>query len=1243
MQKKKLKNFISNNYPKFILGFLFVFLLGTYVKIFAIGSPYAPGDTLDPACAPGEVNCIVQILPDQTTHATEFLTTDGTSVSWAPVPTGLIGSTSTVDTETWIGTSVADMGTASARDTVFIGINAGVDANGAGESNFIGLSAGYGAAFASYSNFIGSSAGDSATGAYNSNFFGEDAGLGATSAHNSNFFGRQAGRSAINANYSNFFGYLAGNSAAGANYSNFLGYQAGRFTGASNSNFIGTNAGYGATDASNSTFIGQNAGDSATTASNATFIGQNAGYNDLVDNTGDADDFSILIGPNTSTDGNSNSIALGGYATNTAPNQLMIGSTTRAINEVVINGIDPYINFGATGGTLGYGFRDNAGIVEYKNSGGSWTAFGGGALSDADYGDITVSGSGTVMTIDNGVVSNAKLANSAVTINGTSVSLGASGTVTAAAGTLTGTTLNATVVSSSLTSLGTIATGTWQGTAIADAYISSAATWNAKEDALTFSTGLTRTTNTVTNNLSTGLAGGQSVVGGTASGQSLTLSSTTNGTKGSILFGSSSYSEADNTLGIGTTAGATDRVTLADTTLAGSGSLAGSVLSATQTWNTTGAPTALKLNVTNTASGAAALLMDLQVGGVSQFKVSKAGIATQMMSQFGTSASGAKIFSMTTTPSVQNNAGTNLSFYNSTINAAASAGAFAFTGEPMIQTSGTAYAVTIPQYFTPTSGTATYAAFAITGNVTQTGGANGITRGIFINPNLSTVVDYRAVDLANNSGYGIYQSGASALNYFAGNTGIGTTASATDRLMIADTTLAGSGSLAGSVLSATQTWNTTGAPTALKLNVTNTASGAATLLMDLQVGGVSQFKVSKAGYTTQMLQYFGTSALSPMILPITTSSASLVTTGTNLSFYNRSATNAASAGAFAFAGDPMAQKSGTVYTVNIPQYFSPTSGTATYAALAITGNVTQTGGANGITRGIYIAPGNLTVADYRALEIPITLGYGIYQSGAAVLNYFAGNVGIGMTGASVALDVTGDIEYTGTITDVSDARLKDNITDFESGLSIVNAIGVKNYNMIASPEKVETGFIAQNVNEFFPQAVSIVDPVNGYMGVSYVSFIPVLTKAVQELDIKVQDLSSLDLNNANSLGTLIKNFLSSQVLMIQELTTGKLNIGGEVCVDDVCVTKDEFKALLLQSKNIQIDNPPVDEPPTDNPPSDEPPADNPPADEQPLDETPPVDEELEIDNPPADELPVDNNQSTDNEPPSDVSAPTNTI
>lgn len=71
-------------------------------------------------------------------------------------------------------------------------------------------------------------------------------------------------------------------------------------------------------------------------------------------------------------------------------------------------------------------------------------------------------------------------------------------------------------------------------------------------------TGLTKSSQTLLNNLSTGVAGGQSVVGGTAASNSLTLSSTTNATKGKLLFGTSAYDEVNNRLGIGTASPATD-------------------------------------------------------------------------------------------------------------------------------------------------------------------------------------------------------------------------------------------------------------------------------------------------------------------------------------------------------------------------------------------------------------------------------------------------------------------------------------------------------------------------------------------------------------------------------------------------------------------------------------------------------------------------------------------------------------
>lgn len=55
------------------------------------------------------------------------------------------------------------------------------------------------------------------------------------------------------------------------------------------------------------------------------------------------------------------------------------------------------------------------------------------------------------------------------------------------------------------------------------------------------------------------------------------------------------------------------------------------------------------------------------------------------------------------------------------------------------------------------------------------------------------------------------------------------------------------GSSATSALSITQTWNTTGNPTAIFANITTTASGANANLMDLQVGGVSRARIGKGG------------------------------------------------------------------------------------------------------------------------------------------------------------------------------------------------------------------------------------------------------------------------------------------------------------------------------------------------------------------------------------------------------------
>jgi len=71
--------------------------------------------------------------------------------------------------------------------------------------------------------------------------------------------------------------------------------------------------------------------------------------------------------------------------------------------DMILSGQNRYLNFDYTTGTNGYGIRDNAGTLEYKNSGGSWAGIGsggGGASADwqkeTNYGGLTLTPTTTI-------------------------------------------------------------------------------------------------------------------------------------------------------------------------------------------------------------------------------------------------------------------------------------------------------------------------------------------------------------------------------------------------------------------------------------------------------------------------------------------------------------------------------------------------------------------------------------------------------------------------------------------------------------------------------------------------------------------------------------------------------------------------------------------------------------------------------------------------------------------------------
>jgi hypothetical protein len=182
------------------------------------------------------------------------------------------------------------------------------------------------------------------------------------------------------------------------------------------------------------------------------------------------------------------------------------------------------------------------------------------------------------------------------------------------------------------------------------------------------------------------------------------------------------------------------------------GSEATSALDISQTWNTTGTPTLIKANVTNTASNADSRLVDLQAGGSPVFRILPTGVvsAASIVAQF--SAVLSLRSNLAAIP------GNYLILDNNNVN--------------ITTTTSQVQHTRILSTYSPTSGTGVFNQVAINTTINQTGGANGITRGLYVNPTLTAAADWRSVEFSNNTGWGLYGPGT-ANNYLGGRLGIG--------------------------------------------------------------------------------------------------------------------------------------------------------------------------------------------------------------------------------------------------------------------------------------------------------------------------------------------------------------------------------------------------------------------------------------------------------------------------------------
>lgn len=111
----------------------------------------------------------------------------------------------------------------------------------------------------------------------------------------------------------------------------------------------------------------------------------------------------------------------------------------------------------------------------------------------------------------------------------------------------------------------------------------------------------------------------------------------------------------------------------------------------------------------------------------------------------------------------------------------------------------------------------------------------------------------------------------------------------------------------------------------------------------------------------------------------------------------------------------------------------------------------------------------------------------------------------------------GSIQHTAVTTvayaTTSDLRLKENITDCPSALNIAQQIKVRSYNWKEDGRHVDYGFVAQELNHFFPDAVcqgddseEILDPKQTWQ-VDYGKITPLLLKAIQEQQAIITSLT----------------------------------------------------------------------------------------------------------------------------------------
>lgn len=243
----------------------------------------------------------------------------------------------------------------------------------------------------------------------------------------------------------------------------------------------------------------------------------------------------------------------------------------------------------------------------------------------------------------------------------------------------------------------------------------------------------------------------------------------------------------------------------------------------------------------------------------------------------------------------------------------------------------------------------------------------------------------------------------------------------------------------------------------------------------------------------------------------------------------------------------------TTFNASAGLIFQSTSGKMGIGTTSPAAKLGITQSANTSAGGLWIAESGNT--DFRS----------IYMDTSGVMSFYGGDT-------AGALN-TATLNAAGAWTNASDISYKENIVDLSEkyGLDTVIKTQPRFYEMKGTHVS-QVGFIAQELKPIIPE---VVDGKDGSMGISYGNLVAIAFQAIKELNKKFDDFASSTASVIGSVKNLVLDSLTSTTVYTREITADKANLGdtslgdvkfkGNVCVDDTCVTKEQFKELLLRS------------------------------------------------------------------------------